>query len=393
MRIVIFTPFLYPFHVDIAKVLADNVYLLILTCGVYGNYPFQKYLRYAKVLRCANVAGTKVLLPFSIFQLIRNKPHVVIIFGIESVAGIMIYFVAKLIKAKPVVVVEENNIHYPLLNSLLYKIKLAIIRCIYANSPLMLIESEASQKYVFNILRVNRTKPFILRVHGIDTVRFLKSQELPRDKARNIIANLAGIPRNIIEKKWWIAFIGEPSFSKGADILIDAINILYHQFPEVTKDVVFLFPNMPLLRDRPDLQLQYQRKLDELLLKGIVILYRPIYPEFMPLFYRAVDIVVLPSRLFTNMSSDRSPNVPMEALASGNIVVASYAGGIPSIVGDSGILIKPNDPQALSTSLKRILQNIDTYMYLKQKGRKRALYLFDTRYYVLHLLTYLKKIL
>jgi glycosyltransferase involved in cell wall biosynthesis len=393
MRIVIFTSFLYPFYIDIAKVFDGKADILILTCGIYGNYPFQKYLRYAKVLKCANVAGTKVLLPFSMFQLIRNKPHIVIIFGIESIAGIMIYFLTKLIKAKPVVVIEENNVYYPLLNSLLYKIKLAIIRYIYANAPLMLIESEASQRYVFNILRVNRTKPFMLRVHGVDTIRFFKNQEVPKGKARNIIASLVGIPRSILEKKHWIAFIGEPSFSKGADILIDAIDIFYQQSPEVAKDVVFLLPYMPLLRDRPNLQLQYQRKLNELLLKGIVVLYQPIYPELMPLFYRAVDIIVVPSRLFTYMSSDRAPNVTMEALASGNIVIASYAGGIPTIVGDSGILIKPNDPQALSASLKKILQNVDTYIYLKQKGRTRALYLFDARYYVFHLLTYLKKIL
>ncbi|MCL7399847.1 MAG: glycosyltransferase [Thaumarchaeota archaeon] len=215
---------------------------------------------------------------------------------------------------------------------------------------------------------------------------------MPKIQAKKEILKLLELPENLLTKKWCV-FIGEPSFTKGADILIDAIDIFYKQSPEAAKDVVFLLPYMPLLRDMPALQLQYQRKLNELLLKGIVVLYRPIYPELMPLFYRAVDIVVVPSRLFTYMSSDRAPNVTMEALASGNIVIASYAGGIPTIVGDSGILIKPNDPQVLSASLKNILQNLDTYMCLQQKGRTHALYLFDVNYYVLHILNYLKKIL
>jgi glycosyltransferase involved in cell wall biosynthesis len=378
------------------KVLSDKMEAKIFTCGIYGNYPFEELLRHrcVEVLKCVNVVGSETLKLTSLIEFVHFRPHVVIIFGIESIAGIMVYFLSRLVKAKTVVIVEENNIttHNNFILDFLQKLKMQIVKYIYKRAPILIAESDASKRYVIEILHVKRNKPIIVRVHGIDTSKYLRFTSMPKIQAKKEILKLLELPENLLTKKWCV-FIGEPSFTKGADILIDAIDIFYKQSPEASKDVVFLLPYMPLLRDMPALQLQYQRKLNELLLKGIVVLYRPIYPELMPLFYRAVDIVVVPSRLFTYMSSDRAPNVTMEALASGNIVIASYAGGIPTIVRDSGILIKPNDPQVLSASLKNILQNLDTYMCLQQKGRTHALYLFDVNYYVLHILNYLKKIL
>jgi len=101
MRITIFTPFLYPFYVDMAKMLHDKTEVKVYTCGIYGNYPFKGLLthRYVEVLKCIDIFGSKSLELTSLVRFTRFKPHVVIIFGVESVAGVMLYFLSRLIRA------------------------------------------------------------------------------------------------------------------------------------------------------------------------------------------------------------------------------------------------------------------------------------------------------
>jgi len=84
----------------------------IFTCVIYGNYPFEELLRhrYVELLKCINVVGSKTLELISLIKFAHFRPHIVIIFGIESIAGIMVYFLSRFVKANAVVIVEENNI-------------------------------------------------------------------------------------------------------------------------------------------------------------------------------------------------------------------------------------------------------------------------------------------
>ncbi len=65
----------------------------------------------------------------------------------------------------------------------------------------------------------------------------------------------------------------------------------------------------------------------------------------------ASDIFVLPS------DSEALPTVLIEAGASALPVVASHVGGVPEIIEDgiTGILIPPQDPQALANAVKRLI--------------------------------------
>jgi glycosyltransferase involved in cell wall biosynthesis len=67
----------------------------------------------------------------------------------------------------------------------------------------------------------------------------------------------------------------------------------------------------------------------------------------------ATDIFVLPS------DSEALPTVLIEAGAAGLPVVASNVGGVPEIVEDgvTGILIPPQDPQALADAIKRLIDD------------------------------------
>ena len=71
--------------------------------------------------------------------------------------------------------------------------------------------------------------------------------------------------------------------------------------------------------------------------------------------YASADVVAIPTlgaRACGSLSA-------AEAAASGRPVVASRVGGIPEFVADgrSGLLIPPNDPDALAQSLLRILHD------------------------------------
>jgi glycosyltransferase involved in cell wall biosynthesis len=384
MRIAIFTPFLYPFHVDMAKALHDKVEVKIFTCGIYGNYPFEELLRYRYVetLKCTNIVGSKSLEPISLTKFVRFRPHVIIIFGIESIAGIVLYFLSRFVKAKTIVIVEENNItfHNNFFLDFLQKLKMLIVRYIYKKAPILIAESDASKRYILETLHVKRDNPIIVRVHGIDTSKYIKFMSMPEIQAKKMILRFWGLSDNLLTKKW-CAFVGDPSYSKGVDVLIDAIEILKADQRIIAKTIFFI-PKMKLLRDKEDLEEIYKQKLMKLTKYGLVFLYPPVKPEDIPIFYRAVDLIMLPSRLLPNASSDRSPNIALEAIASGKILIASYAGGIPTIVGSVAILVKPNDPHALANALLKVLASYEEYKYLEGKARERAQLVLDIRYYL-----------
>ncbi len=68
-------------------------------------------------------------------------------------------------------------------------------------------------------------------------------------------------------------------------------------------------------------------------------------------YYWLADLFILPSH------SEGSPNVLLEAMASGVPVVATAVGGVPEIVqpGVNGLLVPPGEPPAMADEISRLL--------------------------------------
>ncbi|MEM3885436.1 MAG: glycosyltransferase family 4 protein [Nitrososphaerota archaeon] len=394
MRILLFTPYLYSFHIDMLRILEKVVPTKLFTFGTYGNYPFEELLKYAILIKPVKMLGQLMLSPLDLLKFIRWRPNAIIIYGAESIAGLCIFFVSKLIGAKTLTIVEENNI--TLLNNVILhfiqRIKRIVVRFVYKFSDVLVAESSASRRYVEEILCVGRTKHFYVYPHGVDTKLFAENVSTGNGvKAKEILLESLNLSKDSI-KKLWIFFIGELSYYKGADILIDSIELLKKRNVLFKYNCIFFLPRKSsFLPDRHDLRHTYLRKLAILFKEGYVVLYPPIANNRMPLLYRSADIIVLPSRLLKYTSSDRSPNVALETLAAGSLLVASYSGGIPDIVGDAGILVKPNDHRALADRIEDVVKHYEKYQSLRKKAYARAITKLDIRLYVFALMKNLCK--
>jgi len=90
----------------------------------------------------------------------------------------------------------------------------------------------------------------------------------------------------------------------------------------------------------------------------------------LPQYYSASNVSILPSK----DSSEGFGLTLLEANATSLPVIASRVGGIPSVVKDgyNGILVPPNDPQALSKAIRTMITNPKKAREMGRNGRKFA---------------------
>jgi len=130
-----------------------------------------------------------------------------------------------------------------------------------------------------------------------------------------------------------VCYIGNLKPEKGVLDLAAAWEIVKRHAPEASLAVVGGGPLRGELEGRLDL-------------KG------PQPLEKVPLWMAAADVIVLPSHV------EGTPNVVLEALASGRRVVASAVGGVPDLITSPtlGSLVPPKNPEALADALVQAVQ-------------------------------------
>ncbi|NOT46583.1 MAG: glycosyltransferase family 4 protein [Acidobacteria bacterium] len=95
--------------------------------------------------------------------------------------------------------------------------------------------------------------------------------------------------------------------------------------------------------------------------------------------YRRADVFCLPCRILENGDRDGIPNVMVEAMACGVPVVTTNVSGIPEIIrnGENGLLVNPDDPQALADSLEKIYLDKSLSARLSRAGLDTVKERFD----------------
>ena len=144
-----------------------------------------------------------------------------------------------------------------------------------------------------------------------------------------------------------IGTIGRMVEKKGFDTLIKATAILKQKGLPLYLMIVGSGPLEKHLRDLAE----------KLQIKGLVEFPGPIINQDVPSWLRTLDLFVLPCQKDHNGDMDGIPVVLMEAMLSGVPVVSTNISGIPELVINnlSGLLVPPQDPEALSLAMKRLL--------------------------------------
>jgi glycosyltransferase involved in cell wall biosynthesis len=96
--------------------------------------------------------------------------------------------------------------------------------------------------------------------------------------------------------------------------------------------------------------------------------------DLVPAALASADVLAVPSVVDAAGNVDGLPNALLESLASGRPVVASRVGGIPDVLEDdvNGLLVPPNDPDAIAAALKRLQNEPETRSRLGREARRTA---------------------
>jgi glycosyltransferase involved in cell wall biosynthesis len=100
--------------------------------------------------------------------------------------------------------------------------------------------------------------------------------------------------------------------------------------------------------------------------------------------YQSGDVIALSS------ISEAFPYSVVEAMMSGKPVVATDVGGVKEALGETGIVVAPQDAQALADGLIKLLRNQELRQSLGREGRERAMNFFTLEKVLdLHLKSYI----
>lgn len=142
---------------------------------------------------------------------------------------------------------------------------------------------------------------------------------------------------------------------KGLRCLIEAASILQGQLRGVCFVVVGEGPDRPVLE-----KLVREKKMEQ---SFVFLGFRPDVPEILPCF----DLFVLPS------VEEALSLAILEAMAAKIPVIATTIGGIPEVVtAETGILIPPDNPHILATSIRQLLLRPHYRRTLGRAGRERV---------------------
>jgi len=188
--------------------------------------------------------------------------------------------------------------------------------------------------------------------NGVDTQRF--NPDIPGDEIRSRL----GVDREKI-----VLFVGALTQwhrYKGLDVLIQAMALMRDQVPGARLVIV----------GAGQLETEYRQLVSRHGLTSCVIFAGNVSDDELPKYYACSHLLALPSK-------DRSEGFGLtilEANATGKPAIGTTVGGIPSVIRDgyNGLLVPPNDHNALAQTIKKALSDDDLLKRMGRNGRAFA---------------------
>jgi glycosyltransferase involved in cell wall biosynthesis len=198
-------------------------------------------------------------------------------------------------------------------------------------------------KDILSAAGLSAAKTFVVP-DGIDLARFASVADPGRARAR------LGIPGTAFH----VGSAGSLVDHKGHIYLLEAAARLIPAFPDLYFSIAGEGPLRRLL----------ERRISEL---GLGKRFRlPGFTADMPAYFHSLDVYAHPSKL------EGLGSAVIEAMACGRPVVAAASGGIPEIVLGHGILVPPQDPEALAGGLETLLRSPQDRASLAAHSLERA---------------------
>jgi len=167
---------------------------------------------------------------------------------------------------------------------------------------------------------------------------------------------------NVSNNETLIIFTGRLVPVKGVNILIEAFKTLHNRYPEC---------KLLIVGDGP--YRKYYEKLSGKLLNKAIIFTGLVKPERVMMLLLAADIFVLPSL------SEGIPSSLLEACLCGLPCIATNVGAVPDIIknGESGIIVRPNNVDALLLALTKLLNDETMRLEMGRRAAERVRKFFN----------------
>jgi glycosyltransferase involved in cell wall biosynthesis len=195
---------------------------------------------------------------------------------------------------------------------------------------------------------------------------------LPRTRVVHVPNGVALGPlneRTVGERSAPVLCVARLVAKKGIDTLLRGIALLAPDDPALRLRVIGTGP----------LEDELKALADELGIASLVRWDGPQPAAVVEAAYAEAGVVALPCRIDGDGDRDGLPTVLVESLARGVPVVSTDVVGIPELVvhGETGLLVAPDDPDALASALAKLRSDPDLARSLGRHGRELVRSAYD----------------
>lgn len=209
------------------------------------------------------------------------------------------------------------------------------------------------------IIAVNKEACRILRGHGYNKPIFIQQVNGADEKLWHPGKD-EQLRRMLRLNDFNIGYVGSLRYEKGVLDLVEAVTGLENDAWSLT-----IIGDGPL-KNSMIYKLEKEKVLDNVRFLGYL------ERKDIPKYIRELDVLVLPSKTLPDCR-ERFGVVLVEAMLSGVAVIGSSCGGIPEVIGDSGLIFEEGNVRQLRECLRLLMNNSKLREELAEKGRKRAL--------------------